>query len=147
MGWDSTIWDPAMQQTELAIWTPLQTTAGITPNQAHTVSKRLSKFLPLHHYIGTDGGRKSPGDRNHQTITGYRKRFSEGKINIYGLEFNASVNPCLCNCHVGFHLGVGEFSESAGCGRAAEEGTAAQALDWAGVVPHPEEGGGACVQV
>lgn len=147
MGWDSTIWGPAVQQTELVTWTLPQTTAGITLNQAHTLSKRWCEYSPLHHYIGKDGGRKSTSERNHPTFTGYRKWFSEGKINIYGSQLNASVSTCICNCHVGFHLGVGEFSESAGCGRAAEEGTTAQALDWAGVVPHPEKGGGACVQV
>lgn len=63
------------------------------------------------------------------------------------LGFQGNVDLCVCNCCAGYHLGVGEFSESTGCGRAAEEGAAAQALDWACVVPPSEEGGGACVQV
>lgn len=147
-GWGLAIRDPAGQQTGLALSHLPQTTAGIALNRTLTCSKRWGEFLSLYYYVGKDGGWKSTGERNNPTFTGCRKWFSEGKtLNIYGFGSQGNVDLCVCNCCVGLHLGVGQFSESTGCGRAAEEGAAAQALDWACVVPPSEEGGGARVQV
>lgn len=64
-----------------------------------------------------------------------------GHLDTYPMAVLIHVLSC-CVC-ARLRLEAGEFSEPAGRGGAAEEGTGAQALEWARVVPPAEEGGGA----